>query len=86
MYLYKLEFSSLKDALCQVWLKLPSDSGDYVNIFLRFYNYLPFKKSVALHLNTLESLIQVLSSEGSLACNTYSDTGQPFIMVISEEL
>ena len=26
-----------------------------------------------------------LSSEGSLACHTYYDTGQPFIMVISEE-
>ena len=26
-----------------------------------------------------------LSSEGSLTCQTYCDTGQPFIMVISEE-
>ena len=26
-----------------------------------------------------------LSSEGSLACHTYCDTGQPFIMVISED-
>ena len=25
-----------------------------------------------------------LSSEGSLACHTYCDTGHPFIMVISE--
>ena len=27
-----------------------------------------------------------LSSEGSLACHTYCDTGHPFIMVISEDL
>ena len=27
-----------------------------------------------------------LSSEGSLVCHTYSDTGNPFIMVISEDL
>ena len=26
-----------------------------------------------------------LSSEGSLACHTYCDTGQPFVMVISED-
>ena len=26
-----------------------------------------------------------LSSEGSLACHTYCDTGHPFIMVISED-
>ena len=26
-----------------------------------------------------------LSSEGSLACHTYYDTGQPFMMVISED-
>ena len=26
-----------------------------------------------------------LSSEGSLACQTYCDTGQPFIMVISQD-
>ena len=26
-----------------------------------------------------------LSSEGSLACDTYSDTGYPFLMVISED-
>ena len=27
----------------------------------------------------------LLSSEGSLACHTYCDTGHPFIMVISED-
>ena len=27
-----------------------------------------------------------LSSEGSLVCNTYCDTGHPFIIVISEDL
>ena len=26
-----------------------------------------------------------LSSEGSLACHTYCDTGRPFIMVISKD-
>ena len=29
--------------------------------------------------------LRPLSSEGSLACDIYCDTGHPFIMVISEE-
>ena len=31
------------------------------------------------------SALMDLSNEGSVACHTYCDTGQPFIMVISED-
>ena len=38
----KLEFQSLRDALCQL---------NFVNVFSVFLNYLPWEKGVALHLN-----------------------------------
>ena len=50
----------LKDALCQVWLKLAQWFWrrrflNFVNVFSLFPNYLPFEKGGALHLNKLES-------------------------------
>ena len=50
---------SIKDALCQVWLKLTQwfcrrRFFDSVNVFLLFRNYPPLEKGVALHLNKLE--------------------------------
>ena len=58
--LYKLEFPSPKDVLCQVWLKLGHCSWrrryfNFVNVFLLFCYYLPLEKGGALHLNKLES-------------------------------
>ena len=38
----KLEFQSLRDALCQL---------NFVNVFSVFLNYLPWEKGVALQLN-----------------------------------
>ena len=43
------EFPSLKDALCQIWLKLAQwfwirRSLTFVNVFLLFHNYLSFSK------------------------------------------
>ena len=37
----KLEFPSFKDDLCQVWLKLPSGSGenDFLNLLMYFRNF-----------------------------------------------
>ena len=32
LHLYKLEYISPKDALCQIWLKLASGSGEEVNV------------------------------------------------------
>ena len=65
--LNKLEFSSLKDALCQVWLKLAlwfliRRFLNFVKVFTLFRNYLPLAKGGALHLSKLEfpSLIDVL--------------------------
>ena len=60
LHLNKLESPSPKDALCQVWLKLAHWFWrrrflKVVNLFLLFPNYLPFGKSMALHLNKLES-------------------------------
>ena len=59
LLLNKVEFPSPKDALCQVWLKLAQWFWrrrflKVVNLFLKFPNYLPFGKGVALHLNKLE--------------------------------
>ena len=58
--LNKLESSSPKDALCQVWLKLVQwfwrrRFFNFVNVFSLFRNYFPLEKGGALHLNKLES-------------------------------
>ena len=48
LHLNKTESPSPKDALCQVWLKLAQWFWRrffyFVNVFLRFHNYLPLKK------------------------------------------
>ena len=56
LLLNKLESPALKDALCQVWLKLAQwflrrRSLNFVNIFSLFLNYLPSEKGMTLHLN-----------------------------------
>ena len=56
----KLEFTSSKDALCEVWLKLAHWFWRrrflmFVNVLLLFHNYLLFEKGVALYLNKLKS-------------------------------
>ena len=58
--LNKLESTSPKDALCQVWLKFAQwfwrrRCFNFVNVFSLFRNYLPLGKGGALHLNKLES-------------------------------
>ena len=60
LYLNKLEFSSPKVALCQVWLKLAVWFSrrrffKFVNVFSQFRNYLPLKIWGVLHLNKRES-------------------------------
>ena len=55
LHLNKLELPSPKDALCQVWLKLPQwfwggRFFKFVNVFSLFRNYLPLEKGEALHL------------------------------------
>ena len=42
--------------------------------------------SEGVHILTNTGHLWPLSSEGSLTCHTYCDTGQPFIIVISEDL
>ena len=59
IFFNKLESSSPNDALCNVWLNWPSGSGEedflnFVNVFLLFQYYLPFKEGRALHLNKLD--------------------------------
>ena len=60
IHLYKLEFPSTKDDLCQVWLKLAqwfwrTRFLHFVNVFSPFRNYLSLEKGVALHINKYES-------------------------------
>ena len=60
LHLNKLESPPFKDVLCQVWLKLAQwfwrrRSFKVFNVFLLFPNNLSFEKSIALHLNKLES-------------------------------
>ena len=60
LHLNKLESTSPKDAMYQVWLKLArwfwrSIFFNFVYVFLPFRNYLPLEKGGALHLNKLES-------------------------------
>ena len=55
----KLESSSPKDALCQVWLKMAQwfwrrRFFNFVKVFSLFRNYLPLEKGGVLHLNKLE--------------------------------
>ena len=57
--LNKLDFSSPKNALCQVWLKLAlwflrRRFLKFVNVFWLFWYYLPLEKGLALPLNKLE--------------------------------
>ena len=60
LHLNKLESHSFKDALCQVWLKLDSRSGEedflnFIYVFLIFHNHLPLETGWVLHLPKLES-------------------------------
>ena len=60
LHLNKLETPLPKDALCEDWLKLAKRfwRRRFLNMFNRnllFRYYLPFKKGMALHLNTLEA-------------------------------
>ena len=59
LYLNKLEYSLLTDALCRVWLKLAQwfwrRSLNFVIVFSLFRYYLLLGKGLALHLNNLES-------------------------------
>ena len=60
LYLNKLESSSPRDTLCQVWLKLTQWFWlrrflKVVDLFSLFPKYLPFGKGVVLHLNKLET-------------------------------
>ena len=59
IHLNKIKSPSLKDALCQVWLKLVQWFWGrrflkFVNVFLLFCYYLPFGKAMALHLNKIK--------------------------------
>ena len=60
LHLNKLESSSPKDTLCQIWLKLAQwfwrrRFFNFVNVFSLFRKYLPLEKGGALHLNKLKS-------------------------------
>ena len=75
-------------AICRAY-----NGGDYYSLFVYgfrltrefFYSY----RAVTIAGEGLQIFIYArhsksLSSEGSLACHTYCDTGHPFILVISE--
>ena len=56
----KLQSTSPRDALCQVWLKLAylflgSRFSNFVDVFMLVCDYLPLEKGMALHLNNPES-------------------------------
>ena len=60
LHLNKFESPSLKDALCQTWLKFAQQFWRWrflnsVNVFLLLRHYLSLVKGWALHLNKLES-------------------------------
>ena len=61
LHLKKLESTSLRDALCQVWLKLAlwfwRRFINFVNVFSLYRNYFPLEKGMAHRLNKLESPI-----------------------------
>ena len=64
--------------------------SDNVNIYLilnfsHFYAKESYYRAVGLSIRTNTRHSWPLSSEGSLTCHAYRDTGQPFIMVISED-
>ena len=57
LHLIKLEFPSLKDVLCQVWLKLAQwfwrkRFFNFVNVFSLFHNYLPLERGGVLQMLT----------------------------------
>ena len=56
LHLIKLEFSTLKDILCKVWLKLTHCfwRRRVLNVANIFCTHLPFEKGLAPHLNKLE--------------------------------
>ena len=60
LHLKKVEFPSLKNALCQIWLKLAQRFWrrrflNFFNVFSLFRNYLPLGEGGALCLNKLKS-------------------------------
>ena len=58
IHLIILKSPSPKDALCQIWLNLPSNSGEEDHSFsqciLLLCSYFPLQKDMALHLNKFE--------------------------------
>ena len=64
LHLNKLESTSHKDALCQVWLKLAlwfwrKRFLNFINVFSLIRNYLPLEKGKALHLKLWIPFTQV---------------------------
>ena len=77
-HLNNLKSTSLKDALCQVWLKLAQwfwrrRFFNFVNVFSLFRNYLPLKKGGTLLLNKLET-----SSPKDVLCQVWLKLAQWF--------
>ena len=77
LQLNKLESSSLKEAMCQDWLKLvrglEKKIFEFRQCILLFHYYLPLEKSRALHLNKLEP-----SSPKNVFCQVWSKLAQWF--------
>ena len=78
LHLNRLESSSPKNALRQLWLKLAQLFWrrwflNFVNVFSLFPYYLPLKKGGALYLNTLES-----SSPKDALCQVWLKLAQWF--------
>ena len=88
LHLNKLESSSPKDALCQVWLKLAQWFWrrrflNFLNVFSLFRNYLPLEKGGALHLNKLESLFTQGCFVTSLVENSPKGSGEEDFLISS---
>ena len=77
IHLNKIESSSLKEALCQVWLKLTQWFWKrfFVNVlvFSLFRNYLPLEIGCGPHLNKLES-----PSPKDVLCQVWLELAQLF--------
>ena len=67
--------------------------GFYLNLYICLFGVFLLSREFFTNIETSPLLVKgcnfwhswPLSSEGSLACHTYCDTGHPFILVISED-
>ena len=89
LHVFQRRFRAAKltvDILCKLSAHVFPGFGDLIQYKMFFiFVCLGFYVSLGLHILTYARRLRSLSSESSLACHNYFDTGHPFIIAVSED-